>query len=772
MGPHLRKLICLVSALHLLTIDGEELGSNIADAAHGGGHDARSTLQWFLVPSDDLAAFEALEFAIMRINEMRQKCSGFHLAPLQFENYITTEVYLQDRDLYEIFRLHVEALHGLAPGEIVLDIARQHSVTDLSLFEVIRVHPLPCDLFSEMDDAELMVPWDSAAAQHGKNAAMEVLNTQRSILCPQRPELQFIRIATASVQPAEGKVVRLVMEMREASTSFRTSSFTEVVTVVYSLDPDVPSQCTVSPEIYPARAPCEIMYTEDEQSATELAPDRDVANDDDNDDDDDDDVGGDDFARRLSSSGQTLPELRARSSGGHRLGGPLQVERRLGSEDDLELRFVDKGLHIPSDFDPRLERTLCFPRGFSRRQGSCGSSWAFAATAVASFRECLWYLHQGQTDAGLGFFSSQELSSCNPNEGCSGGSASIAFYYMKRYGISREACSPYRMRCYIDNTVISVSAADSDTSAPRSSQFQASAGSCPLSPDLQASPCKCLPSVYHLTKPVSCKLLPNACPKVMVPHYFKIVGTAEGNTVPEIERAIMQELITAGPLYVSFLVYDDMFDPVSWTESGVYIHQRGRLIGKHAAAAVGWGTDVDGRDYWLLLNSYGSGWQQEGYFKVMRGENSLQMSKFAAWGVDWTHAHVDKSKPGIVDVEVSFSAVVANLEATSAASTLTSVWLQVAAFTDEPSQMLVRVQGLENTVTGEMKDGNFITKHVLKLDLFRIHLLGERAKIQIWAVDRSENTGTFGPFTFEIPDAETFSRPQGRRLLSRADVAV
>merc|ERR1719262_445388 len=96
--------------------------------------------------------------------------------------------------------------------------------------------------------------------------------------------------------------------------------------------------------------------------------------------------------------------------------------RRLDDSDLLQ-DFVDKGLDIPDNFDPRLDRTICFPRGISRRQGSCGASWAFAATAVAAFRECLWYLKEGSPSSGLSFFSAQELVSCRPVEGCSGGDA-------------------------------------------------------------------------------------------------------------------------------------------------------------------------------------------------------------------------------------------------------------------------------------------------------------------------------------------------------------
>lgn len=31
-----------------------------------------------------------------------------------------------------------------------------------------------------------------------------------------------------------------------------------------------------------------------------------------------------------------------------------------------------EGLELPDDFDPRVEKTLCFPRGLSRSQGARG----------------------------------------------------------------------------------------------------------------------------------------------------------------------------------------------------------------------------------------------------------------------------------------------------------------------------------------------------------------------------------------------------------------
>jgi C1A family cysteine protease len=40
----------------------------------------------------------------------------------------------------------------------------------------------------------------------------------------------------------------------------------------------------------------------------------------------------------------------------------------------------------------------------------------------------------------------------------------------------------------------------------------------------------------------------------------------------------------------------------------------------HAIAIVGWGSH-NGIDYWIVKNSWGTGWGENGYFRIIRGKN-------------------------------------------------------------------------------------------------------------------------------------------------------
>jgi C1A family cysteine protease len=52
----------------------------------------------------------------------------------------------------------------------------------------------------------------------------------------------------------------------------------------------------------------------------------------------------------------------------------------------------------------------------------------------------------------------------------------------------------------------------------------------------------------------------------------------------------------------------------------------------HATLVVGYGTE-NGRDYWIIKNSWGPGWGEKGYFRMARGKNMCGIGDWASYPI-------------------------------------------------------------------------------------------------------------------------------------------
>ncbi|KAM7492179.1 hypothetical protein LguiA_035100 [Lonicera macranthoides] len=95
-------------------------------------------------------------------------------------------------------------------------------------------------------------------------------------------------------------------------------------------------------------------------------------------------------------------------------------------------------------------------------------------------------------------------------------------------------------------------------------------------------------------------------------HAAKITGHED---VPANSESALLKAVANQPISVAI---DAGGSDFQFYSSGVFTGECGTEL-DHGVTAVGYGTSKDGTKYWLVKNSWGTGWGEEGYIRMQRG---------------------------------------------------------------------------------------------------------------------------------------------------------
>lgn len=275
---------------------------------------------------------------------------------------------------------------------------------------------------------------------------------------------------------------------------------------------------------------------------------------------------------------------------------------------------------LPTAYDARAAFPACAMP--VQDQGSCGSCYAFAAAAVAGERLCI---ERGQEGAPL---SQQDLVSCGSStmedyrtpwcmvdasgavqkrftNGCEGATSFNSLMYLHMFGLPTRECIPYT----------------SGGGGSGVHHFETgSGGHVPTCAALEDHACRVERSMHRTSPPIPCP--------------------------PGDVTCIKDAIFGKGPVLASFTVTEEFRsgypanDP-EYVYRGPDCDHPETPVGGHAVAIYGWGETHDGLQYWLVRNSWGTSWGDQGLFKIAFGVQGIDEDVLSVSPDPTERSHMD-----------------------------------------------------------------------------------------------------------------------------------
>jgi len=126
-------------------------------------------------------------------------------------------------------------------------------------------------------------------------------------------------------------------------------------------------------------------------------------------------------------------------------------------------------------------------------------------------------------------------------------------------------------------------------------------------------------------------------------------SSAYAVSAPGDAPSMQMDILQHGPIQVGFFVFSDWMS----YKSGTYFRTPSAFgpMGAHAVRLIGWGTDNRSTPFWLVANSYGTGWGELGLFRIRRGTNECGIETTPAAGLPELPGRSEAAPPDAAGVE-------------------------------------------------------------------------------------------------------------------------
>lgn len=93
------------------------------------------------------------------------------------------------------------------------------------------------------------------------------------------------------------------------------------------------------------------------------------------------------------------------------------------------------------------------------------------------------------------------------------------------------------------------------------------------------------------------------------------------------EQGIKREIMAGGPVIAQIQVYTDF---LTYSE-GIYHRTEDafKFNGQHIVKIIGWDKSPEGADFWLIENTWGTTWGEEGFAKISMQDKSIGLDYYA-----------------------------------------------------------------------------------------------------------------------------------------------